>query len=55
MKKALELQVRRTGYDNIDTLNTSDTLAALYISQSCSERRFSKHALHAFTYGDGSS
>ena len=34
IKKALEIQSRRNGYDNIDTLNSSDSLAALYIDQS---------------------
>jgi tetratricopeptide (TPR) repeat protein len=34
LKKALDLQSRRNGYDNIDTLNTSDSLASLYIGES---------------------
>ena len=34
LKKALEIQSRQLGYDNINTLDTSDSLAQLYIEQS---------------------
>ena len=32
-KKALEIQSRRDGYDDIHTLDSSDTLAAIYIRE----------------------
>jgi tetratricopeptide (TPR) repeat protein len=33
LKRALDFQIRHNGYDNEDTLNTSDSLAELYIEQ----------------------